>query len=414
MRQVAASLIIVTVAGCGQPAEPPAPSASLTLGGPEALAKRLLPDLAGSYGRQKSTTPPRVRTIRSESGGIRELLDAEIDAAFSSRDATPSEEDQAKVLGFTFDSPDSRHIVAVDVVAVGVHPRNPLDSLTYDQVIGIFCTHTIENWSALGHDDHPIRALVREPGSGTRDLFEDFFCGPQGLSPKLEVVSATQIGSALTDDPYAVAMMSLSEGVGKPLSLRVQPNASPVKPSQDNIVRGQYPLFGDVYVYTRGKPTGELSSFLDWIASPAGQEVIDELRYVPLSLRPDRADTDRPLRETLQFEVDSSVPNQRSNARMQVLISELKEKQYRHVILEGFTDDREADPYKLSQQRAEAVRTLLSDAMPELYVEIIPRGPKSPIAPNDTPYGRQVNRRVQVYLAEEETRREDAAVPEGG
>lgn len=411
MRHVAASLVMASVAGC-QPVEQAAPVAALEVGGPEALARRLLPELTGNYARQKAATPFRVRMIRSESGGIRELLDGELDAAVSSRDATPSEEDQAKVLGFTFDSPESRHIVGVDVVAIGVHPQNPIDSLTYDQVIGIFCTHTVENWSALGHEDHPIRVLVREPGSGTRDLFEDFFCGPKGLSPKLEVVSSTQIASALTDDPYAVAMMSLSEGVGKPLSLRVQPNASPVRPSQDNIVRGQYPLFGDVYVYTRGKPTGELATFLDWVESPAGQEVVDELRFVPLSLRPDKADAERPLRETVQFEVDSSLPNQRSRARLQLLMGELKERQYRHVILEGFTDDRENDPYTLSQQRAEAVRTLLVDSMPELYVEIIPRGPKDPIAPNDTPYGRQVNRRVQVYLAEEELRREDVEVPE--
>ena len=39
-------------------------------------------------------------------------------------------------------------------------------------------------------------------------------------------------------------------------ALRVQPTAPSVRPSQDNIVRGVYPLFGDLYFYTRGKPEG--------------------------------------------------------------------------------------------------------------------------------------------------------------
>ncbi len=421
MRLVAA----LFVTGCQSDVETAGTAESeLHLGGPEALTRKLLPALTESYARQRNFAPGsqagggrfRLHALSEEGAGIRELLDGELDGAVSSRDATPSEEEQAKVLGFTFDSPETRHIVAVDVVAVGVHPRNPLESLTYDQVIGIFCTHSIDNWSFLGSDDAPIRALVRQPGSGTRTLFEDFFCGPQGLHASLEVASTTQIATALAEDPHAIAFVSLSEGMGKLLSLRVQPNAPSVRPSQDNIVRGVYPLFGDLYFYTRGKPTAQMADFLTWVESPAGQEVIDEARFVPLSLRPEMLDEARPLRETVQFEVDSSLPNQRSRARLQLLVNELRERQYRHVILEGFTDDREGDPYKLSQQRAEAVRTLLVDAMPELYVEIIPRGPKDPIAPNDTPYGRQVNRRVQVYLAEEETGTEDREVaePAGG
>ena len=123
---------------------------------------------------------------------------------------------------------------------------------------------------------------------------------------------------------------------------------------------------------------------------------------MPLFLRPDRLDEPRPLRETVHFDLGSSEPNQRSLARLKLLVDELEERQYRHVILEGFTDTSEGEPFELSRQRAEAVKGLLEERMPELYFEIIPRGPKNPIAPNDTPYGRQRNRRVQVYLAAEE------------
>ena len=78
-----------------------------------------------------------------------------------------------------------------------------------------------------------------------------------------------------------------------------------------------------------------------------------------------------------------------------------------HVVLEGYTDNREPEPTDLSYQRAETVRNLLQAELPGLYFEIIPRGAMNPIAPNDTPYGRQRNRRVQIYLAAEE-KAEDA------
>lgn len=405
--------VAAAVLGCAPPApEPAPPPAGIRLGGSEALVKRLVQPLATSWERSRGAGTARVVGAGSPTGGIRELLDGELDAAFSSRDATPSEEEQARVHGFSFDDPASRHVIGVDVVAVGVHPQNPSDSLTYDQVIGVFCTGTITSWDDLGGAG-PMRVVVPEPGSGARALFEDFFCGPKGLHPRHEIASSVHIASVLSDDRAALAIVSLSDRAGKVMSLRVQPTATPVRPSQANIVRGAYPLYGDLFLYTRGAPEGELAAFLDWIHGPAGQEVLDEQRFVPLSLRPEVSVEARPLRETIHFAVDAALPDQRSAARLALLVRELEEKQYRHVVLEGFTDDREADPYGLSGRRAGAVRQLLLDRLPELYVEVIPRGPTQPIAPNDTPYGRQVNRRVQVYIAEEE-RGAAEVVEEGG
>lgn len=386
-----------TTDGVGSPAR----DAPLRLGGDATLTAKLLPALVETWTTNRQDVRMEVLE-RSTSQAFRDLMMGELSAAASSRDANPSEEEQAKALGLTLDSAETRHIVAVDVVAVAVHPRNVTESLTYDQVIGIFCTGSIDDWSFLGLEQRPIRALVREPESGTRILFEDFFCGPRGLHPTLPVASPDEIAAALRDDPDVVTFVSLSEGVGKALSLRVEATAPAVRPSQDNIIRGVYPLYGDRYLFTRGAPVGDLAAFLAWVKSPAGQEVVDEQRFVPLFLRPERLDEPRPLRETVSFEGGSAVPNQRSLARLQLLVQELRERQIRHIVLEGYTDDREADPFGLSAERAEAVRDLLAKAMPELYFEIIPRGPRNPIAPNDTPYGRQVNRRVQIYLAEEE------------
>ena len=141
---------------------------------------------------------------------------------------------------------------------------------------------------------------------------------------------------------------------------------------------------------------------------------MDEERFVPLFLRPARMDEPRPLRETIHFEAGSSTPDQRSLARLAMLVEELKDRSssYGHIVLEGFVDDKEEDEIALSQKRAESVKTLLEREVPGTFFELIPRGHANPIAPNTTPAGRQQNRRVQIYLSEEEAPEKAAPPPE--
>lgn len=401
MRPIAALWVLLGACSGGAPSATGPTGSTLRIGGSETLTQRLIPALADSFRRGRSDVAVEVVPAGS-SEGFAELLDGEVDLAAATRPALASEEEQAKVLGFSLHGPESRHLLGVDVVAVAVHPSNPTESLTYDQVIGIFCNRSVDSWSFLGLEDRPVKVLSRAPDSGTRALFEDFFCGPRGIDESVPVADAAQIAAALRDDPDTIAFVSLSEGVGKLVGLRPEPTAPPVRPSQQNIIRGAYPLYRDVMLISRGPATGAAAAFLAFAASPGGQEIVDEQRFVPLFLRPQQLDEPRPLRETIHFEPGAAEPNQRSLARLQLLVQELRERQLRHVVLEGYTDDSEAEPFGLSQQRAETVRSLLAAEMPELYFEIIPRGARNPIAPNDTPYGRQRNRRVQVYLAEDE------------
>lgn len=410
-----APLLAWGIIACGAPQQEAEPASTLRVAGAEALTHKLLPALGSTWLQNRPDLRLDVRTLE-EGNAIRALLDGEVDIAASTRPARANEEEQAREFGFTLNAPGSRHLVAVDVVAVSVHPSNVTDSLTYDQIIGIFCTRSIDNWSFLGLEDKPIRAIARDPASGTRALFEDFFCGPRGIHPRLEVLPVEEIAQVLREDPAAISFMSMAEDGGKILGLRPDAGGQPIRPSQQNIIRGSYPLYHDLYLFTRGAPEGDLQAFIHWLASPAGQEVVDEQRFVPLFLRPERLDEARPLRETIHFEQGQAAPNQRSAARLQLLVDELRQRagEYRHIVLEGYTDSHEAHDIALAQARAEKVRDLLQEQLPGLYFEIIPRGALNPIAPNDTPYGRQRNRRVQIYLAAEEAHRDDVVVGGSG
>jgi len=86
------------------------------------------------------------------------------------------------------------------------------------------------------------------------------------------------------------------------------------------------------------------------------------------------------------------------------LVQFLKTYPRRRVIIEGHTDNIGNEDFnvKLSQQRADAVRSLLvaRGVAPE-RIATRGHGPKYPIVENDTPAGRQQNRRVEIVVLNE-------------
>ena len=319
MQRLWLALLLV---GCtGAEADPKGPV--IRIAGSDTMTRKLLPALAEGYQR----THPDLRFEFASSGsgdGLRALLDDTADVAASSRGASPAEREQAKVYGYDLD--ERRTIVAVNVISVAVNPQNLVESLTYDQVIGIFCTGTIDDWSYLGLDDLPIRVLARDGQSGTRATFEDFFCGPKGLAKRVEILPVADIPNQLAKDPKAISFMSLSEQPPKVVGLRAEAQGHPILPSQQNVIRGSYPLYHDLYLFTDGTPSAATLDFIEWIKTPAGQDIVDEERFVPLFLRPARMDAPRPLRETIHFEAGSSTPDQRSIARITLLVEELRDR----------------------------------------------------------------------------------------
>jgi outer membrane protein OmpA-like peptidoglycan-associated protein len=73
-----------------------------------------------------------------------------------------------------------------------------------------------------------------------------------------------------------------------------------------------------------------------------------------------------------------------------------------HLEVEGHTDSIGSDEYnqQLSEKRAEAVRSyLVQQGIPESAIVARGLGKSSPVATNDTPEGRQQNRRVEMVIS---------------
>lgn len=72
-----------------------------------------------------------------------------------------------------------------------------------------------------------------------------------------------------------------------------------------------------------------------------------------------------------------------------------------NIMIEGHTDNRGSEDYnlRLSANRAKAVKQLLvSNNIPSDQMNAIGYGESRPKTGNDTPYGQQLNRRVEIFL----------------
>ena len=71
----------------------------------------------------------------------------------------------------------------------------------------------------------------------------------------------------------AVKFVKLSAGEGKPA----------YEPSIENVAAGHYPLARQLNMYTLGQPEGAEKEYIEWILSPAGQEIVAKSGYIPVA-----------------------------------------------------------------------------------------------------------------------------------
>ncbi len=101
------------------------------------------------------------------------------------------------------------------------------------------------------------------------------------------------------------------------------------------------------------------------------------------------------------FNVNSSVVKPGAYKEIDRLAKVLDQYPATRIRVEGYTDNTGTEEYnlKLSQRRAEAVRQLLiAKGVSPDRITAIGYGESRPRASNATPYGRQLNRRVEIYI----------------
>lgn len=161
-------------------------------------------------------------------------------------------------------------VAARDGIVVVVHPANPVQNLTMDQVRAIF-NGTLKNWKEAGGADAAITVVSREAGSGTRSSFEKIVRDIVLSDDAIVQDSNGTIRETVANDSRAVGY--LSHGLLNEKIRAVAVNGAHC--TNQDIASGAYPLVRPMYLLTQGEPAGEVKAFIDYVLSAEGQATLE-------------------------------------------------------------------------------------------------------------------------------------------
>ncbi|MCL0106055.1 phosphate ABC transporter substrate-binding protein PstS family protein, partial [Thermodesulfovibrionales bacterium] len=207
-------------------------------------------------------------------GGIGQLIDGAIDIAQSCRPMRAAEIERAKARGVN----PVQHVIAMDGIAIIVHPDNPVKELTLEQVRDIYLARIV-CWGKVGGDPGWIDAVGRDVGSGTYKSFEDLVSGGERVRPDaLHLASNMAVRATVAGAPAAIGYIALGFLSPKVRGLVIDG----VAPTVENVAAGNYPIGRSLFLYTDGKPEGAAKEFINFVLSPEGQLVVARAGFVPL------------------------------------------------------------------------------------------------------------------------------------
>ncbi len=211
--------------------------------------------------------------------GIAALLNGATDICESSRDMKEKEYKMAKDKGIE----TYRVAVALDGIAVFLNEKNPINTLTFDQLKGIY-TGAITNWKEVGGVDARIIVYSRENNSGTYVFFKEHVLDEEDFSQYAQTLPGTAaVVNAVSRDEYGIGYGGIAWATGvKFAAVAKTAEDKAILPSNETVSSGEYPISRDLYWFFNGKPTGELKNLLNWALSEAGQKLAGEIDYVPL------------------------------------------------------------------------------------------------------------------------------------
>ncbi len=462
---VAAGLAAVLTLAIGQARPAAAQHGGVGIYGSATIGESLMPSLIEGYAATQGATLERrpgpyrgARVYRLTEPGaaepeilhLRRRGSASAFSGLASRSAALgmstrpiSEEERATIESLTgadLAAQGAEHVLALDGLAVIVHPSNPLPPLTIEQIAQLF-SGGIRDWAEIGGAPGPIRVHARDRISGDQLAFERLTLGRFGLSLRPFAVrhgSGPELVRAVAADPSGVGFAPIGQAAGvEPVSLALECGMV-ISPSPFAIKAEEYPLQRRILIYSRGRPENATAAgLLDFSLSDEAQPLIAQAGFIDQSLltqsRPafsdhlifalqsaqsrDEIEATRRFTQTMrnQFRLSTTFRFRTGGNQLDAKAVadagrlarwlESEQNQSASATLVGFSDaiGGYRNNLALSRSRAEAVRrAVLVQVGPDFdpdRVRIDAFATVAPVACNDSPEGRGVNRRVETWIS---------------
>ena len=212
--------------------------------------------------------------------GIAALPENTTDIAMASREIKFSEKMKFAEIGLEA----TEVIVAYDALAVIVHPSNPVDSLTREQLEAIF-RGKVTNWKEVGGEDRKIVVYSRETSSGTYEFFKESVLDNKNyMSSILSMPATGAIIQSVRQTKGAIGYIGLAylNRFVKPLAVSYDGGRHYALPSAETAADGSYPIVRPLYYYYDARKEAEVSPFISFVLSPEGQESVLEQGFIPV------------------------------------------------------------------------------------------------------------------------------------
>lgn len=379
--------------------------------------------------------------ISSSSEGFADLLADQTDIVMSTREISSQERQLAREAGMGDLTQLGRaRVLALDALVAVVSNQNPVNEISVLQLSEIY-SGKLNNWQTLGPQDAPITPYLRdlETGSGAVALQRLL------LSEREAEAATTQfspdnldLATRVSIDPFGIGLVGRSATLDTKILTLTGTCDRSLRATRRNVKTEDYPLTTPLFLYLPARRLPKIArEFLAYTRSPAAQLVIRRAGFVdqapeeiPLDFQGDRianalsvaggevAVEDvqamiaelrkmRRLTTSFRFETGSVRLDAQSRSNVEQLASALEAGIYdgKTLVFVGFSDGAGAASANLeiSRRRANVVKAAVEKTAEtadfrQLDVSVQAYGEAMPMACDDTEWGRQVNRRVEVWL----------------
>ncbi len=212
--------------------------------------------------------------------GISALINGTTDICQASRAMSAGEKAN---LRDRYNTPGAEIPVARDGLSVYVNAGNPLKDINMDQLRLIF-TGKLTNWKELGGADAKIIVYSRENSSGTYVFFKEHVLKNADYTSRAQSMPGTAaVVNAVSKEKNAIGYGGAAYAKGiHVLAVKKDDSALAVSPDLAHVQDGSYPLSRPLFFYVRNKPAGDIKSFIDWVLSKDGQDIVTKVGYFPV------------------------------------------------------------------------------------------------------------------------------------
>jgi len=174
--------------------------------------------------------------------------------------------------------------IARDGVGIILNAKNPVSTLTKEQIVDIYLGK-IANWKDVGGADAPITVVNKAEGRSTLDLFTHFFKLKNSDIKASVVIGDNQQGiKTVAGNANAIGYVSIGTaeyeaGQGTPIKLLPLDG---VPATVENVRNETFPLARPLNLVVKTEPAGTVKSYIDFAKSSDVQDLVKEQFFVPL------------------------------------------------------------------------------------------------------------------------------------